>query len=127
MAEHPVALLDDSPMGTHLVDEQVGERLNEVLEIGLRCMDGRRPVGEWLGVMQSHLASIGRGLNGASDTARVRFPFRSEDELMKLEPPFQLIDGIMPMGGLAALVGQPGVAKTFLALDWAQSVRAGLP
>ena len=50
----------------------------------------------------------------------------STAELLRLPPPEWLIHGIMPAGGLIGLYGQPGVGKSFLALDFAMSVAAGV-
>ena len=101
--------------------------LNALTDISLGIMEGRRPLGDWRDAMQGHLFVLGQDVNGSDPTQVVRFPLRTEAELMSLERPTQLIDGIMSVGGLAALVGQPGVAKTFVGLDWAQSVRADIP
>jgi RecA-family ATPase len=49
----------------------------------------------------------------------------STRELLAMPPPTWLIDGILPTGGFAALVGQPGAGKSFIALDMAMSVAAG--
>ncbi len=46
----------------------------------------------------------------------------STAELLKLPPPEWLIDKIMPERGLIALYGQPGVGKSFVALDFAMAV-----
>src|SRR4051794_31851873 len=49
------------------------------------------------------------------------------DDLQRLPDPSWLITGVLPAGGLAVLYGRPGAAKSFLALDWALSVAAGIP
>ena len=51
----------------------------------------------------------------------------STAELLRLPPPEWLIHGIMPAGGLVGLYGQPGIGKSFLALDLALSVASGTP
>jgi KaiC/GvpD/RAD55 family RecA-like ATPase len=51
----------------------------------------------------------------------------STAELLRLPPPEWLIHGIMPAGGLVGLYGQPGIGKSFLALDFAMCVAAGEP
>lgn len=48
-------------------------------------------------------------------------------DLLDLKPPAWLITGVIPEQGLAALYGQPGDGKSFLALDMALSVAAGVP
>ncbi|MBB4478442.1 helicase RepA family protein [Rhizobium etli] len=50
----------------------------------------------------------------------------SEIVIDDVEPEF-LVEDIMPLRGLATIFGPPGSAKTFLALDLALSVAAGLP
>ena len=44
------------------------------------------------------------------------------EELMQLPAGEWLIDEIIPKGALGVLYGQPGVGKSFLALDWALSI-----
>jgi hypothetical protein len=51
----------------------------------------------------------------------------STAELLRLPPPEWLIHGIMPAGGLIGLYGQPGIGKSFLALDFGMSVASGEP
>lgn len=51
----------------------------------------------------------------------------STTELLKLPPPEWLIHGIMPARGITGLYGQPGIGKSFLALDFALSVASGTP
>lgn len=49
------------------------------------------------------------------------------DELLQVEDPEWLVDGVIPLNALAALYGQPGDGKSFLALDLALCVASGLP
>jgi hypothetical protein len=49
------------------------------------------------------------------------------DELDGLPDPRWLVDGILPERAIAVLYGQPGIGKSFLALDWAFSIAAGRP
>jgi len=49
------------------------------------------------------------------------------EELLQLEPPAWLIDGIFPENGFVALYGPPGSGKTFVALDMALSIAIGQP
>jgi RecA-family ATPase len=49
------------------------------------------------------------------------------DTLLELDPPTWLIADILPETGLIALYGQPGAGKSFVALDMALSVAAGIP
>jgi AAA domain len=48
-------------------------------------------------------------------------------QLLKLDPPEPLIADVLYRATLAVLFGAPGSYKTFVALDWAQCVAAGLP
>lgn len=48
-------------------------------------------------------------------------------ELLRLPPPTWLIDRILPVGGLVGVYGQPGVGKSFLAIDMALAVASGHP
>lgn len=63
----------------------------------------------------------------ADDAARLRAALLTAAELIKRPPPEYLIDQILPKGALGCVYGRPGSAKTFLALDWAFSVAAGMP
>ncbi len=47
-------------------------------------------------------------------------------ELITLPPPVWLIEDIMPLGGVVGLYGEPGAGKSFVAIDMALSVAAGL-
>lgn len=49
------------------------------------------------------------------------------EELSSIPRPVPLINSIIDKGALAWLVGDPGTYKTFIALDMALSVAAGLP
>lgn len=53
------------------------------------------------------------------------FTLLGVDELAQLPDPRWLIDGVVP-DGLSGLYGATGTAKSFLALDWALSVAAGI-
>lgn len=50
----------------------------------------------------------------------------STAELLKLPSPEWLIEPIIPAGGLVGLYGPPGVGKSFVAVDQAMSVAAGV-
>ena len=56
-----------------------------------------------------------------------RFQLLTLEELKALPDPEWLIDRIIQQGVLAALYGEPGAGKSFLALDWAMSVASGQP
>lgn len=47
------------------------------------------------------------------------------EDLAKVPSPDWLIDGILPSQGFVALCSDPGVGKTFMALDWALSIAKG--
>jgi len=49
------------------------------------------------------------------------------DEMAAMEPPEPLVDGVLSQGSFAVLYGQPASGKSFVALDWAMSIGAGLP
>jgi RecA/RadA recombinase len=54
-----------------------------------------------------------------------RFKLHTVTELFDLPEPDWLIDGILPVGTLAALYGRSGDGKSFVGLDWALSVATG--
>lgn len=51
----------------------------------------------------------------------------SDLELEQMPPTAWLVEGVIPQGALVLLIGEPGVGKTFLALDLACSIGSGLP
>lgn len=48
-------------------------------------------------------------------------------EMLNFPPPTWLIEGLVPEGALTALVGESGVGKSMVALDWALCVATGMP
>lgn len=50
----------------------------------------------------------------------------SIDDMLALPPPAWLLDTVLPASGLSILYGPSGSAKSFLALDWALSIAAGI-
>ena len=64
-------------------------------------------------------------LRGHQRGFSTQFRFHSEAELDAMPAPEQLLAGMLTVGGLAALVGPPGVGKSFAVLDWALSIRSG--
>ena len=67
--------------------------------------------------------SARRPLIGAETSVPMRFLNR--EQLSKIEPPEWLVDGLLPLGGIAVLYGPSGCGKSFVALDWAASVATG--
>ena len=62
----------------------------------------------------------GKGYNAG------RFRFVSRERMQNIRPPAWLINGLLPAQAYAILYGAPGTFKTFLALDIALSVAAGM-
>ncbi len=58
---------------------------------------------------------------------RPRFKLYTVEDLESLPDPAWLIKGLLPQSALAELYGKFAVGKSFLALDWALSVAAGVP
>lgn len=56
-----------------------------------------------------------------------RLKLYSTRELFELPAPEWLIDGIIPRGGVVGLYGPPGEGKSFVGLDMAVCVSAGIP
>jgi AAA domain len=56
-----------------------------------------------------------------------KFHLLTDADIEQLPDPEWLIDGLIPLGGLAVLAGPPGIGKSFLAIDWAYSVAMGMP
>lgn len=48
-------------------------------------------------------------------------------ELLNMPEPDWLVEGVIPLGGFVAVYGQPGAGKSFVAIDLALSVAAGVP
>jgi len=59
--------------------------------------------------------------------AQPRFKLYTVKDLENLPDPAWLLEGLLPQGALAELYGKFAVGKSFLALDWALSVAAGVP
>lgn len=51
----------------------------------------------------------------------------STAELLAMDPPEWLIDGVFPENGLIGVYGQPGMGKSFVTLDFALSIASGTP
>ena len=60
-------------------------------------------------------------------TAITPYRLLTDIEIENLPPPEWLIADLVPCGALVVLYGEPGIGKTFLALDWAMSIAAGRP
>lgn len=76
-----------------------------------------------------YLTRIAQHFGDADEPARASgdLVVRSDAEIESLPPLAWLADQIVPLGGLAALYGTPGSAKSFLGVDLALSLAAGLP
>lgn len=77
---------------------------------------------------RQHLASV---LSEPQKTALAEvksgtFPLLTVADLMAAPPPRWLVDELMPVG-MGVIHGAPATFKSFVALDWALSVAAGLP
>ena len=59
--------------------------------------------------------------------AQLRAHLVDSGGLDAIPEPVPLVDGILYQDSLAWLYGKPGSGKSFLALDWAGCVAAGLP
>jgi hypothetical protein len=55
------------------------------------------------------------------------FTFLTIEELSHMPEPKWLLDGLFEQDALVMLVGPPGSFKSFLAIDWALSLAAGIP
>lgn len=65
-------------------------------------------------------------LERAANDAAPMFAFRSAGDLIAaLAPPKYLVHGIIEEEGLGLLFGDPGLGKSFLAIDWACSIATG--
>lgn len=49
------------------------------------------------------------------------------DDIVRMPPPSYIIDPIFPEGTVNIMFGPPGSYKSFVALDWAARISAGLP
>jgi hypothetical protein len=69
------------------------------------------------------------GMPGGATSARLAGPFTLLDfeALQALPDATWLIDGMVPADGLGFIYGASQAGKSFLALDWALSVAAGIP
>jgi hypothetical protein len=73
-------------------------------------------------------ATVGRAIINAAKVTPSRAPtLLTTLELLDRKDPTWLIEGVLPANVLGALHGAPDAGKTFLALDWALHVAAGLP
>ena len=67
------------------------------------------------------------GSRESSDESRPRFHLLDVEDVLALPDPEWLIDGIIPKKAIAQIYGAPNVGKTFVALDIALSIAAGVP
>lgn len=62
-----------------------------------------------------------------SNEVTKRFPLLSRDDLDALTPLNWLVRGVLPETGVAAIYGEPGSGKSYLAIDIAAHISTGLP
>lgn len=107
-------------IGYHVERLQEEQRRQELKGLGraLELAADRDDLTE-LGELEERLHALRNGTGPSG-----RFTLRSDVEMEEIDPPPQLINGILPVGGLGALVGPPGTGKTFLGLDWSFSVQS---
>ncbi len=79
--------------------------------------------------MSSLVTTSGAVTAAIAKQAQPGAPFKlyTVEELESLPDPAWLLEGLLPQGALAELYGTFAVGKSFLALDWALSVVAGVP
>lgn len=56
-----------------------------------------------------------------------RLRLYNTEDLLKLPPPEWAVDGVLPLGGFVGLYGPSGTGKSFVAIDMALSIAAGIP
>lgn len=74
--------------------------------------------GLWEGC--THVGGIPRGLKKRAFRLRLAGDFEASE-------PVWLIEGIVEVGTLTLLFGDPGIGKSFLAIDWGYCVATGIP
>lgn len=89
--------------------------------------DARRRDTTWLGAQIADALTATAEKRAASGTSAPRYQLLSDEELLQLPDPEWLLRGWLPAGSLLELFGQSGIGKSFLALDWALHVAAGMP
>jgi len=62
-----------------------------------------------------------------AERPRGRFTSLSLSELRNLPPPSWTVDGLLEAGSIAVLYGDTNIGKSFVALDIALHIAAGLP
>lgn len=82
------------------------------------------PRGERDGEREAYLAALDHA-DAPSD--RSALMVRSDTDVEHLPPVSWLVDRVLPRNALAAIYGPPGSGKSFVALDLALSVAAGVP
>lgn len=92
------------------------------LDLSVRAGSGRATVAE--------VAAEGYALSVSLRSApphKGRFTILGDQELSELPPLQFLVDGILPEGAFAALIGAPGTGKSFCALDLCFCIATGTP
>jgi KaiC/GvpD/RAD55 family RecA-like ATPase len=112
-ARRAIALLFDSYKPERGIT--VGTLLHRAYENGLR-----RPE-------RQSIALFPETLEAKPEGGVRRFKILSRDELDALPPMRWTVRGVLPETGVAAIYGEPGSGKSFLALDLAARISSGLP
>jgi hypothetical protein len=93
--------------------------------IGLGTLDHHARKGGWLPTVVAQTAAVHplQSIDGAEE----RSGLLTRDDLQALPPMDWRVRGVLPARGVVAIYGQSGSGKTFLALDLACSIAAGVP
>jgi hypothetical protein len=103
-----------------------------------RCAERRAldaQLGQWhrrAGTPTEDLAALRAEMQTALDTTATttdapRFRFLTAEEMRRRPRRPPLVEGLLPLGTLAVISGEPGVGKSFLALDLGLHVAHGIP
>ncbi len=88
--------------------------------IALLAID--RPGIDWARILEGAKTVLAPALPSLSSKTIDKFRLLSVEDIDTLPDPQWLLEGVMPLGGLAVLYGPSGSGKTFVALDMALSI-----